>query len=276
MVARSIRDRWRAARSGRASRSVETVIARVHEPGATTWATFSGSAVDRVIRSAWPHHGSRTAVLVGDDLDARAVQALRALRLRLGVSAIDRADGTCHTAAGAVIEAAVGMQRLTGSDLVRADGILVIANAPFADRRASADLLTARALGIPILTLTNHAGDTAAADTHAEEVPCAPYGVTKMVQSVIRALLARSAVDRRFINERTIGFAEFLTDLESTPDTSAVPNALVTRICNFVERAPDLVMMWEPTTATSDALLARMLVGLLLSRGAVGEPGTGL
>lgn len=262
--------RWRAARAQRSSATSGAAIARVHEPGATTWAMHSGDAVARVLRRTWPRHASRTAVLVGSDLDARTIAALRELRARLGVMAIDRADGACHAPAGAVIDAALGAQRLTGSDLVRADGILVIGDAPFGDRRASADLLTARALEIPMLTLTD--GTLSLGPV----VSSAPHDPATFVQAVLRRLLADNAVDRAFIAANTVGFGEFLEDLESDSGVTRVPDDHVAPVAHFVAASARLAVVWQPSTSTEDALLARSLVGLLLARGSVGSPGTGL
>ena len=250
--------------------------ARVRSVGAASWATIGGPVVFETIRSAWPRHASRVAVLLGSNLDTTAMETLRAVRRLLGISAVERADGTCHAPAGSVIAAALKYELVPGSDLTHADCVVCLGDPTTDDPIIAADLLTARAVGVPVVALGVDALGLA-----TTAIPMSRDQLGPFLHATTRALLAEGAVDRSFINESTIGFDEFLADLEADPapavhrddeDASQTLAAFV----DVVRNTERLAIVWRPTAANADARIARAAAGLLLTRGSVGAPGAGM
>jgi hypothetical protein len=213
-------------------------------------------------------------VLLGGELDARAVDALRVVRRALGVSAVDRADGACHSAARAVIDAGLNTTRVDGDDLVQADCIVCIGDPAADNPQLDVQLLTARATGVPVLAL----GDAQPLSASAA-ISLPADAVAAFMQAATKELLSLGAVDRGFINASTVGFGEFLADLEADAVPASHRDALGPELRAFVEyirNAEHVAIVWQPTTAPADAMLARAIIGLLLVRGSVGRPGAGL
>jgi len=252
------------------------VTARLREADGTAWSTIAGPAVPAALRSAWPRHASRAAVLLGRNIDPGAMDILRAVRRALGISAVERADGSCHAPAGSVIAAALKYELVPGSDLAQADCIVCLGDPAANDAALTADLLTARALGVPVIALGVDGLGVATTSLSMPRQQIGPF-----LQATTKALLAEGWIDRSFIMQQTVGFDAFLADLESDPgpaehrddeDLSETLRAFV----DLVRNTERLAVVWRPTTAAADALVARAAAGLLLVRGSVAQPGAGL
>jgi len=113
-------------------------------------------------------------------------------------------------------------------------------------------------------------------------LPLAPKSDLTLLYGLARALIARDAVDRRFVDAHTRGFAEFADFVEPfTPERACAAAALrredFDRCVDLIARGRRVSCWWTMgvNQGHESTRTAQAIINLALMTGSIGRPGTG-
>lgn len=113
--------------------------------------------------------------------------------------------------------------------------------------------------------------------------PVQPDGDVAFLYGVLKCLVARGAIDERFIGDHTRGFADLRTRVEAVnwtelEDGAGLPRSSMENFANLVAGAKNGVLIWSMgiTQSPSGADGVRMILNLALARGWIGRDKCGV
>lgn len=108
-------------------------------------------------------------------------------------------------------------------------------------------------------------------------------GDQAVLQGVMKLLLAKNAIDEKFVAEKTDGFEELRKSLESVTwnaitEQSGVSRAEIEKLAELVAGSERIIACWAMGLTQQKHAVATIqdLVNVILMRGSVGKPGAGL
>ncbi|MFM7618144.1 MAG: FdhF/YdeP family oxidoreductase [Actinomycetes bacterium] len=274
------------------------MLRRRGEPGFTriSWDEAITLAADRIREAP-----SRTALyLTARGITNEVYYAAQKFIRSLGTNNVDNAARVCHAPSTVALKAAIGVGATTCSytDVIGSDLIVLfgsnVANAQpvfmkylYLARRRGAKVVVINPYREPGLdrywvpsNLESAAFGTRIAD---EFFQVDTGGDAAFIAGVLKELLARGALDRAFIRERTHGFDALLRSLEglATEDLerwSGTTREEMARFAGIYAAADAAVLVWSMgiTQHRHGVDNVRAIVDLALARGNVGRPGAGI
>lgn len=274
------------------------MLRRRGQPGFTriTWDEAIALAADRIREAP-----TRTALyLTARGITNEVYYVAQKFIRSLGTNNVDNAARVCHAPSTVALKAAIGVGATTCSytDVIGSDLIILfgsnVANAQpvfmkylYLARRRGAKVVVVNPYREPGLdrywvpsNLESAAFGTQIAD---EFFQVDTGGDAAFIAGVLKELLARGAVDRRFIRERTLGFDALLRSLESLPFEdlerwSGTTRAEMARFAAIYGAADAAVLVWSMgiTQHRHGVDNVRAIVDLALARGNVGRDGAGV
>jgi molybdopterin-dependent oxidoreductase alpha subunit len=218
----------------------------------------------------------------------------------IGTNNVDNAARVCHAPSTAALKESIGVAATTCSyrDVIESDLIVLFGS----------DVANAQPVFMKYLFLAKQRGARIAVVNPFREPGLERYWVPSNVESalfgtkiadeffsihtggdvafvngVLKELLASGGIDRKFVNEHTVGFDAVLAELEEEPfslleSASGATRADMARFARMYESARSAVLVWSMgvTQHVSGVDNVRAIVNLGLARGNVGRPGAGL
>jgi molybdopterin-dependent oxidoreductase alpha subunit len=262
-----------------------------------SWEEAMGLLADRVRASRPERLGFYlTSRGVANETYYVAQKAVRAL----GTNSIDNAARVCHSPSTSCLKAAVGAAATTCSyadwlstDLIVFVGSNVANNQPVAMKY----LHYARRAGVKVAMVNTYREPGMEKYWVPSVVESALFGTkvtdraflintggdVAFLNGVLKHMLARGLVDRRFVDEHCAGFAELEEALghqawEALERSSGATRADMAELAEMVGRAGKAIFVWSMgvTQHPFGEDNVRAIINLGLSRGFVGRPGCGL
>jgi molybdopterin-dependent oxidoreductase alpha subunit len=218
----------------------------------------------------------------------------------IGTNNVDNAARVCHAPSTSALKDAIGVAATTCSyrDVIESDLIVLFGS----------DVANAQPVFMKYLYLAKQRGARVAVVNPLREPGLERYWVPSNVESalfgtkvadeffaihtggdvafvngVLKELLAVGGIDRRFVNEHTVGFDALLGELEDESfdvleQGSGATRDDMARFARMYASARSAVLVWSMgvTQHVSGVDNVRAIVNLGLARGNVGRPGAGL
>lgn len=225
-----------------------------------------------------------------------AQKAMRAI----GTNNIDNAARICHSPSTVALKAALGVGATTcsysdliGTDLITFFGSNVAKNQPvmmkylYHAKKAGTRIATVNPYPEPGMDAYWVPSDMESAlfGTRITDrfFQVAPSGDQAFLRGTLKALIENGAIDRAFVEDRTVGFEELRSTLDATPwalleRASGLPRAEMEAYADMVGSAERAVFVWGMgiTQHAGGEDNVRAIVDLALARGFVGREGCGL
>ncbi len=220
---------------------------------------------------------------------------------QFGTNNLPDCSNMCHESSGSALTPAVGIGKGTVKleDFNTAQLILILGQNPGTNHpRMLTALQAAKRAGAKIVAINPLKEAGLLAFKNPQELrgwlgsgtPLADLylqvrigGDQALLKGVMKALVARGAVDQAFVAEKTEGFEEFATSLdhvswEQITTQSGIAREAIDQLTELVAANERIIACWAMGLTQHKHAVATIqeLVNLLLLRGSIGKPGAGL
>ena len=219
---------------------------------------------------------------------------------QFGTNNLPDCSNMCHESSGTALSETIGIGKgtVTLEDFDRAEAIFVIGQNPGTNHpRMLTSLQRAKRNGCKLVHINPLPEVGMTRFKHPQEIfrlfglgteladlflQVRINGDVPLLKGISKAVLARGALDKEFIDAHTLGFQEFVTALEQVSWEEIVAQAGVAR--NLIEEAAEIfvksdrtIFCWAMGLTQHRNAVANIqeVVNLMLLRGQVGKPGAG-
>ena len=229
------------------------------------------------------------------------------LARRFGTNNLPDCSNMCHESSGVALSEVLGMGKGTVllEDFAQADLIMVIGQNPGTNHPRMLSTLEEAALRgamivhvnpLPEAGLSRFRNPQKPAALAGKAVPLATHfaqvrigGDVAFLNAVMKQILEAEendpgrVIDRKFIHLKTRGFEDFRSHLmpmshEQLAELSGVKPIVIERIAQAIMRADRIIACWAMGLTQHEHAVANIqsIVNLLLLKGSIGRPGTGI
>ncbi|HEX4151744.1 MAG TPA: formate dehydrogenase subunit alpha [Steroidobacteraceae bacterium] len=218
----------------------------------------------------------------GSNEEAYLFQKL--VRLGFGSNNVDHCTRLCHASSVAALLECIGSGAVSNPvmDVMQASVVILIGANPTVNHPVAATFLkNAMRNGTKLIVMDPRRSDLAR--TAYRYLQFKPDTDVALLNAMMHVIVEENLVDKRFIADRTMGYAELVKNVAGySPDLMApicgVPADTIREVARLYATSPGSMILWgmgisQHIHGTDNA---RCLIALALMTGQIGKPGSGL